>query len=98
MDASTRIVALSAAGAGAALVQYCSGCKASNIGAAGSLLTADQVTHAQWRQFDELGYDDLQFLRELDAEALRAVAQAAGMKPGHEARFVDYMRGVVRAP
>ena len=56
MDASTRIVALSAAGAGAALVQYCSGCKASNIGAAGSLLAADQVTGAEWRQFDELGY------------------------------------------
>ena len=45
--------------------------------------------------FDEMGYDDLPFLRGLDASELRRVAtEEIGMRVGHAARFVDYLSGV----
>ena len=44
--------------------------------------------------FEEQGYDDLEYLRELDVAALKGVAQAASMKPGHAARFRDFLLGV----
>ena len=44
--------------------------------------------------FDEQGYDDLPYLRELDEESLRKVVQdQIGMKPGHMERFIKWFHG-----
>ena len=44
--------------------------------------------------FDEQGYDDLPYLRELDEESLRKVVKdQIGMKPGHMERFIKWFHG-----
>ena len=55
-------------------------------------------TLADWRldsyasKFDELGYDDLLWLKMMSAERLKEVTQAVGMKTGHAAKFLSYMQ------
>ena len=44
--------------------------------------------------FDDEGYDDLHYLRELPAASLRSVAADCGMKPGHAAKFVTWMQAL----
>ena len=48
--------------------------------------------------FDDEGYDDLDYLRELPAAALRSVAADCGMKPGHAAKFVTWMQALPGVP
>ena len=61
------------------------------MGAVVAMLTrAKLVQYAQL--FDELGYDDLPFLRMMPRERLEAVAAHAHMKTGHVARFLVQMR------
>ncbi|EOD39995.1 hypothetical protein EMIHUDRAFT_223217 [Emiliania huxleyi CCMP1516] len=38
--------------------------------------------------FDEQGYDDLNYILEMDAAERKTVAEATGMRPGHAAKFV----------
>ena len=45
-------------------------------------------------KFDDEGYDDLHYLRELPAASLRSVAADCGMKPGHAAKFVTWMQAL----
>ena len=40
--------------------------------------------------FDAEGYDDIAFLRGLDAAERADVAKETGMKPGHAGRFVKF--------
>ena len=39
-------------------------------------------------QFEENGYDDLEFLAEMSKEALGAVADELGLKLGHKAKLL----------
>ena len=40
--------------------------------------------------FDAEGYDDIAFLRGMDAAERADVAKETGMKPGHAGRFVKF--------
>ena len=44
--------------------------------------------------FEELGYDDADFLGNLDADEAQRVARVVGMKPGHAIRCIQFVGGV----
>ena len=62
---------------------------ATPAGMAGVLAHLERIKLQQYAaQFDEQGYDDLDFLLKMSDAMLTEVAQAVGMKHGHECKFV----------
>jgi hypothetical protein len=43
------------------------------------------------KALDDLGYDDLEFMLGVSSDSRREIAEAVGMKPGHAAKFADWL-------
>ncbi|CAK0801071.1 unnamed protein product [Prorocentrum cordatum] len=44
------------------------------------------------RAFEELGWDDLEYMQTLDDEEMRGLVNDVGMKPGHASKFDKFLR------